>query len=179
VDLERQRHAQLRRDALRAHVLRVDDRHEVVRADPLQRVVARDGRRLRRVARTPRLACQPPAQLGSRHEIGEQRRREGEPGEAHEPALQRAAVGDLHGPGAEAVLLPVVMDEAVEAANRGLVDRPVEVPRHFRVAVHGDHRGLVLRAPAAQQQPLGAQFGRHPATLSPDTRGAPRVARNA
>ena len=61
-------------------------------------------------------------------------------------------------PEPEAVRRPVFNDEPEERRDGLFVDRPVEIPRHVRIAVDRRHCLLIRWGPRPKAQPRGRKF---------------------
>ena len=133
MDVLRQRHAELCREALRPYVVGVDDRDQLGQFELVEGVVSgRDGRFSCKAA-SPGVTGQPPAKLGTGRKF-RQERWIADTDKSDELAA-RVALAGFDGPEAEAMGGPVVCDERVERANGCGVDRPVEVPSDLGVLV--------------------------------------------
>src|SRR5438105_3014708 len=109
-------HAELRHDPLGRDVARVREADEVVVTGRPEELVAARDRRLRRVARSPQRARQPPADLRLAGELRE-RLEEAHAAEASERAVRAA----LEGPAPEPVLVPAPTDPTEQVRGLGAV----------------------------------------------------------
>src|SRR5262249_16168543 len=133
---------------LRAHVVRADERDQLVYLNIREAPVARRERRLARIARAPVRAREPPPDLDPRHE-GRPR----EPGESDE----RRETAALDRPEPESLALEV----AADSRSRGvalLTRQPRrEMLHHLRIRAHRCEGLEVIVAPLAEDEPSGAE----------------------
>ena len=149
----------LRATRCERRVVRMDDRDQLREAERLEGVDRGPRALPRSRARAPKRCARgasrsPAARRAPAGRSGRRRRR------SRAASPRSSALARLQRERAEAVPLPVLDEHREEGGERDLRHRAVEVARDLRVAVDRRHRRLVLVAPAAQQQPLGAQLAR-------------------